>query len=125
MKFVIYGRLDSLNDYVLACRSMRYAGAAMKKRNEKKINQAIIQALETKQIKRVCKYPCTLKIAWYEPNKRRDIDNIVFATKFILDALVSEGILDNDNQKHVSVLEHSINIDNLNPRIEVEILERN
>lgn len=124
MKFVIYGRLDSLNDYVLACRSQRYAGASMKKRNENKINQAIIQALEAKEIKRVNKYPCMLKITWYEPNKRRDVDNIVFATKFILDALVNEGVLDNDSQKHVSGLAHDVKIDKLNPRIEVEIIER-
>ena len=44
-----------------------------------------------------------IKVAfeWFEPNKRRDPDNIRAAAKFIMDALVWTGIIKNDNLTHV------------------------
>ena len=120
MRFTIYGRLDGLNDYTKACRSSVFEGNGMKKRNQKAVRNAI---LATKLLK-VSKYPITLKITWYEPNKRRDIDNIVFATKFIQDALVQMGVIENDSQKFIDALVHDVKIDKENPRIEVEIIER-
>lgn len=124
MKFTINGKLPSLNDYVLANRSYKYAGASMKKRVEKQIQESIFKAISSGEIKKVDKYPVGLKITWYEPTKRRDIDNIVFAVKFIQDALVATGVLENDSQRYISELNHTVLIDPKNPRIEVEILER-
>ena len=92
----------------------------MKKRNQKAVRNAILATKLTK----VSKYPITLKITWYEPNKRRDIDNIVFATKFIQDALVQMGVIENDSQKFIDALVQDVKIDKENPRIEVEIIER-
>ena len=125
MKFTIYGRLPSLNDYVLANRSNRYAGASMKKRNEQMIDKAILKAIDGGFLRMVNKYPITLKIAWYEPNKRRDVDNITFAVKFIQDALVKADVIEDDSQNFINVVQHEVYIDRENPRIEVEILERN
>lgn len=118
-KFIIYGRLDGLNEYVLANRSNKYAGNEMKHRNENLISMYIRQF----KVKRVDKYPVKLKIVWYEANKKRDIDNITFATKFIQDALVKSGILKNDNQSCVNEVEHHVCVDKDNARIEVEIIE--
>lgn len=119
MKFTIPGRLDGLNEYTSSNRTNRY-----KANNEKKLNQMHVKyAIRKAKLTRVDKYPVKLKIAWYEPNKRRDIDNVVFATKFIQDALVNEGILVNDSQKYINGLEHIVMCDRENPRIEVEILE--
>lgn len=125
MKFTIYGRLPSLNDYVLANRSNRYAGASMKKRNEQLIDKAILKAIDGGFLRMVNKYPITLKIVWYEPNKRRDVDNITFAVKFIQDALVKADVIEDDSQNFINVVQHEVYIDRENPRIEVEILERN
>lgn len=124
MKFTIYGRLPSLNDYVLACRSNKYAGASMKKRNEQIIDKAILKAIDGGLLHRVSKYPITLKITWYEPNKRRDIDNITFAVKFIQDALVKAEIIQDDSQKFLNRNLHDVQVDEKDPRIEVEIIER-
>ena len=121
MKFTIYGKLPSLNDYVLANRSYRYAGASMKKRVEKQIQESIFKAIYISEIKKIDKYPVGLNITWYEPTRRRDIDNICFAVKFIQDALVATGVLENDSQKFVSELNHTVLIDKDNPRVEVEI----
>ena len=38
---------------------------------------------------------------WIEDSKRRDLDNIAFSKKFILDALVKTGKLEDDDQDHV------------------------
>ena len=121
MKFTIYGKLPSLNDYVLANRSYRYAGASMKKRVEKQIQESVFKAISSGEIKKIDKYPVGLNITWYEPTRRRDIDNICFAVKFIQDALVATGILENDSQRYISELNHTVLIDKDNPRVEVEI----
>lgn len=118
-KFVIQGRLSSLNEYTSANRANKYMGAKLKKDNEEPIFGAIREA----KLKRVTNYPITLKIKWYEPNKRRDIDNIVFATKFIQDALVKAGVIEDDSQKYINKVVHEVVTDKNNPRIEVEIKE--
>jgi hypothetical protein len=44
-----------------------------------------------------------IKVAfeWFEPQKRRDPDNIRAAAKFVMDGLVWAGIIKNDNLTHV------------------------
>lgn len=96
-KFIIYGRLDGLNEYTKSNRSNKYKGNKTKQDNEYLVSLYIRQA----KLKRVFVYPLTLKITWYEKNKRRDVDNITFATKVI----------------------HDVKVDKNNPRIEVEIIE--
>ncbi|ACA63327.1 putative Holliday junction resolvase [Lactobacillus phage c5] len=117
MKFIINGRLDSLNEYTKACRANRYGANAMKRKNEKKV----IEGIKCAGLKKVEEYPLNLYIVWYEPNKRRDIDNITFATKFIQDALVKSGILEDDSQKYIVGVLHRVLVDRKNPRIEVEL----
>lgn len=117
MKFTIYGRLDGLNEYTKANRSNRYQGASMKAKNE----ECVFKAIRATKLSRIDKYPIELKITWYEPNLRRDIDNITFAIKFILDALVKAEVIKDDSQKYVSKVSHEVLIDKENPRIEVII----
>lgn len=119
MKFVIYGRLPSLNEYIRDCRTNKYKANNTKKDCE----NSIIFAIRKANLQMVTNYPVLLKITWYEPNKRRDIDNITFSTKFIQDALVKSRILENDSQRYIVCLEHTVRTDKSNPRIEVEILE--
>lgn len=45
--------------------------------------------------------PITLEFHWYEPNDKRDMDNVAFAKKFILDGLQTAGVITNDNPKWV------------------------
>ena len=42
-----------------------------------------------------------VRFEWHESTKKRDADNIVFAKKFILDALVKMRVLPNDSRKYV------------------------
>lgn len=116
-KFTINGRLDGLNEYTKANRGNKYGANTLKKRNQKEVLQGVYRA----KLKPIDKYPLKVKIAWYEPNLRRDIDNVTFATKFILDALVQGGYIVDDSQKYINDISHKVLVDKSNPRIEVTL----
>lgn len=116
-KLVIYGRLDNLNDYTKACRTDPRVGNRMKKKNEEIISGYIMQQLRGIRFDgRVY-----LHFQWIEPNRNRDLDNVCFAKKFILDALVSNGIIETDGWRGVSGFMDEFGVDADNPRIEVTI----
>jgi Holliday junction resolvase RusA-like endonuclease len=104
---VIKGQLPSLNQYQNACRSHWSKGAEFKKRIEEFIEWDIVSALEEKTLRRVEK-PCEIFIEWHEKTKRRDVDNIQSAQKFILDALQHHRIIKNDSRKYVKQIHHTI-----------------
>lgn len=45
--------------------------------------------------------PIKIHFTWVEENKRRDLDNVCFAKKFILDSMVKAGKLKDDNRNFV------------------------
>ena len=96
-KFEINKRLISLNEYTNANRYNKYAGAKQKKDEQNFIKICIKQQLGNLKIEK----PVIGHFTWIEENKRRDLDNICFAKKFILDSLVELGILKDDNRKMV------------------------
>ena len=53
-------------------------------------------------------YPVRVEFVWVEGNRRRDLDNISAATKFVLDGIVEAGILIDDSQKWVRSLHHTV-----------------
>lgn len=93
-KIEIPMKLPSLNEYIGACRTKAVLGASMKKR----IEQDIMWFL--KPMPKFEK-PIRIKFTWIEANTKRDLDNICFAKKFILDAMVKAGKLTDDNRKYV------------------------
>jgi Holliday junction resolvase RusA-like endonuclease len=97
MQFIVKGRFPSFNEYTLANRANRYAGADMKKKAELRVIEAIKDQLPDMHIKS----PVFVEITWVEGNKKRDLDNICFAKKFVLDAMVKSGLIENDNWSHV------------------------
>lgn len=121
--FTIKGRLSGLNEYTNAQRRNKYLGAKMKKDNESIVVEGIMTGLRDGSLRFIERYPVAIDITWFEPNQKRDCDNIMFGVKFILDALVKLKILANDNQAHVNKIRHTILVDRNNPRIEVEIKE--
>ena len=114
---VIKGRLDNLNDYTRACRTDPRAGNRMKRQNEEIISGYIMQQLKGIQFEgRVY-----LHFRWVEANRNRDLDNVCFAKKFILDALVSNGVIETDGWRGVSGFTDEFDVDPEYPRIEVVI----
>ena len=82
-----------MNDYTSACRTNQYKGAKLKQKNENVVKQAIYEQLGRLRIKK----PVRMLYRWYEPNKRRDLDNIsAFGRKVIQDALVDTRVLQDD-----------------------------
>ena len=61
-------------------------------------------------------------ITYYCKNKRKDMDNIAAAKKFIFDGLVTAGKLKNDGWNEIGGWTEEFKIDKKNPRIEVQIL---
>lgn len=118
-KLVIHGRLCSLNEYIKAERTNRYKGAKIKQDNEKIIAAAISQQLRGVKIRN----PVHMDYLWAVPDKRTDRDNIVFARKFIQDALVNAAVLKGDGWKHVAGFSDRFEVDKGNPRVEVLIKE--
>lgn len=88
-------RLPSLNTYINECRRNRYAGAKFKANLESEI------AVFLSGLPRIEK-PIKITFLWVEENRRRDLDNLCYSKKFILDAMVKSGVISNDNRKHVA-----------------------
>ncbi len=105
--FTIHAKLPSLNEVISKDRTNKFAGAVYKKETEKIISRYITKALGTGELKPVSE-PCTVRIDWYEKTKRRDVDNIQSSQKFILDALVSNGVLTDDSRRYVTQIYHKV-----------------
>lgn len=119
-KLIIQGQLPGLNQYQYACRSHYSKGAKMKKDNVFIVSAYIYQQLKNVKITKKVK----IDYVWYEPNEKRDLDNISsFGRKIIQDALVKNGILLNDGWKNVIGFSDTFFVDKNNPRIEVTIKE--
>lgn len=120
-KITISGRYPGLNDYIKMLNYSRYAAAEMKQRDE---NRIIAEVLS--QFKRRIRIQKPVHIAYlfYEPNKKRDLDNISgYFHKIFQDALVKAGILANDGWHYITGFSDEFYCDNKNPRIEIEIRE--
>lgn len=90
--FAIKQRLPGLNEYIHAVNINRYKGNALKRETQDAIGLAIKRA----RLEPVTEYPVAICFEWHERTKRRDLDNIASAKKFILDALQECGILEDD-----------------------------
>lgn len=67
--------------------------------------------------------PVTYHCLWVEKNRRRDLDNVAFAKKFVQDGLVKAGILRNDTHHEIRGFSDSFEYDSRNPRVVVTIEE--
>lgn len=116
VRLVVDGRFPSLNDFVNAANRSRWSGADMKRRETKRVRDAALRAGLPRMEDRV-----DIHFHWVEPNARRDLDNIRFAAKFILDGLVVAGVLWDDSRRYVGMLSDSFAIDKRNPRVEITL----
>jgi len=117
--FCIPGTLPSLNDYTRACRTGARIGAAMKRKVEHAI--AVYARIHHPP---VFEGPVFVTFAWHEPHRRRDADNVAFAKKFILDALVRLGVLPGDGRRYVAGFADEFHLDRADPRVVVTIERR-
>lgn len=115
--FEIPGRLAGANELIGGINRNRFVGASIKKKETKRCAEA------ARGLKKI-DFPVKVVISWFEPNKRRDIDNISFGAKFILDGLIQAGKLSNDGRKQVQAIQHEFPSPSPNnPRVAVWIQE--
>ncbi len=100
MQVTIDYRFTSLNDYITAERTSRYAAAEIKKR-ETEI--ARLSAISFRPLKA---YPVDVTCLWFRKDQRTDPDNIEFSIKFILDGFVQSGLLQSDGWKFIKSISH-------------------
>ena len=115
--FTIKGTMTGLNEYTNACRGNKFQGAMIKATEGMRV-KVQARALKGLRLKRV-----ELQFNWYEKNKRRDLDNIAFAKKFVLDALQDLSVIENDGWKNIAGFSDSFFVDKNNPRVEVVLKE--
>ena len=117
--FVIEQKLPSLNEVIGSNRANRMMAAKQKREIQSDIltyiRLACLNGDLVPQRKR-----CTVSITWHERTKKRDVDNIQSAQKFVLDAMVEGGILKDDSRKYVAQIYHHI-VDDDRDYVEVYI----
>ena len=94
-------KFPSFNEFIRECRRNRYASGDMKRKVEQDISYFINKLPQFEK-------PIKIHFTWIEENKRRDLDNVFYAKKFILDAMQKCGKLKNDNRKCVTAFTDQI-----------------
>ena len=97
--FTIPFSLISLNEYINAERTNKFIASKIKKNLTNSIGYCC-----NKLNLPPCQYD--LVIVWTTKDKRKDTDNVSFAVKFILDAVVKMNKLPSDGYKHIRNISH-------------------
>lgn len=93
----------------------------MKRGDQKAVEWFIRSQLRGVRIRK----PVRMIYRWYEPNRKRDLDNISsYGRKIIQDAMVNCRVIENDGWENIIGFEDRFFVDKREPRIEVEIIEQ-
>ena len=118
-RVVVMGKFPSMNELIDANRSHRQKGNNLKRKSQHEIAVCLMKQLRVHIDK-----PIRIKYKFYEPNKKRDLDNISgYFHKVFQDALVECHVIKNDNWQHIVGFSDEFYVDSKYPRIEVEIRE--
>lgn len=114
LTFSVDGRLCGLNEYTSTCRSNPRAGGSIKRRETNRVARAAkgLPAM---------RWPVRVSVKWYERDRRRDVDNVEFGMKFVLDGLVKAGVIPDDSRRYVDQVSHWVGVDKGNPRVVVTV----
>lgn len=117
MLITIPGELADLNAFIKATNNSRYGGNNIKQVETDRVAYTVKKYYPWPEED----YPVHIMFRWYTKNTRKDIDNVAFAKKFVLDGLVRGGIILDDRRKYVSGFTDTFCIDKDNPRVDVSI----
>ena len=119
LNLVYKGRLPAMNEIIGANRRNFYMGNKLKQKTQQDIAaQLLLQKRGVEFQEKV-----NMRIWFYEPNRRRDEDNVKSGLKFLLDALQAIKIIKNDSPKYLHIASDEVFVDRENPRIEIELEE--
>ena len=126
-KLMIPGTMPNLNDYLHGERiAIRKNGKFTTKGNvlKQEWQQKVVSKIRVQLPGLKINNPIRLSYMFYEPNMKRDLDNIsAFAHKVVQDALVKSQVIQNDGWKNIKGFNDEFFINKENPRIEVTIEE--
>lgn len=112
------GRLPGLNEIIDAAKKGKGKYQPYAKMKDRYTSEIGWLAKKLPRYSRV-----NIIITWYEPNRRRDPDNVSGGQKFILDGLVAGGAIKDDSQRYINSIAHQFEVDRENPRVEIEVQE--
>ncbi len=93
----------------------------MKRDSQMEIEKCITYLMPRTRIEK----PVIIHYAYYEPNRKRDHDNVSgFFHKIFQDALVETGVLENDGWKSITGYTDMFYLDKNEPRIRIELEEQ-
>lgn len=118
MNLTIEGELTDLNTYVRAERTNRFISAKIKRQE----TERVAREAQAAKLPPVSRYPVRIAFRWYSKDSRKDIDNVAFAKKFVLDGLVLAGVLEGDGRRHVAGFAgEEFLVDRERPRVEITV----
>ena len=117
-RLIIPCELPSMNEIIKENRRNKYAGAKQKKEYTEYI-AALCRAQKVSKIDK----KIDIEIIWRCKNRRKDKDNISAGIKFILDGMVTAGVIENDGWDQIGDIRHRFLIDKKIHGIEVLLRE--
>jgi Holliday junction resolvase RusA-like endonuclease len=114
MKIYIPFQFTTLNEYINAERTNKYLGAKIKREETEIARLHFIGKTFTS--------PLELKFTWFVATLGRDLDNLGFCCKYILDGMVKAEAIKGDNLNNVVRIVHEFKkCDRVG--VEIEIVE--
>lgn len=108
---IIDGTMKGLNDWRDAIQRSPHAGNDMARAAKRRV-----ESLARLQMMPRFEGPVAVVFDWYEPNKRRDLDNVAGSgQKWVLDGLVAAGVLPDDGPDCVVGIQHWLHFDAVAP----------
>ena len=118
--FTIPGTMPGLNEYLAEVGRKPQIGGRMKREYKMLALSYIRRDLRKYKATK----PIVLHYVFYEPNMKRDHDNVfTFCSKCVQDALQEAKVIENDGWKQIVNFTHDFFLDKSKPRIEVYIEE--
>ncbi len=118
-RLIIHGRMPGLNDYIAAERSNRYQAAKMKHQWQ----QLVCNEIRNQWRGLKFTEPIFLGYKFYEPNKRRDHDNVAgFAHKVVQDAMVQMEVIRDDGWDYIAGFIDWFQVDKKEPHIVIDVM---
>jgi len=93
--------LPGLNEMIYVARGNKYASATQKKKYTRVVEAELIAqgCIPVKPYRVI-----DITFVWTEKGRGRDPDNVRVGAKFILDAMVNQGIIPDDSMKYVGII---------------------
>lgn len=115
-KLIIKGSLAGRNEAENAARSHWAVGNKLKQDNTNIVKYECL----AQKIKAI-DGQAYITVTFFEKDLKRDADNVIGGLKYVLDGLVNAKVIKNDTRKLVRLQVNPVELDRVNPRIEVEI----